>query len=228
MNYLVVPYRNRADDLAVFLKDMPPMLDEVLGAGLWKIVIAEQHEGRLFNRGLMCNIGFLETCDVSGNFIFSDVDVIPTHPESKARYAESCADKIVGIYNSIHDTLGGVVKLRGDWFQKANGFPNTYWGWGVEDKALQNRIELHGFPVHKRFLNTPDGKAYFHIRGEHAERPQDSTFSERTTYCYNRFRTLPHDEKVRSVMSDGLSTILYSVVERLELAPHVVKIKANV
>ena len=27
--------------------------------------------------------------------------------------------------------------------QKINGFPNDVWGWGTEDKALQNRTEYY-------------------------------------------------------------------------------------
>ena len=228
MNYIVIPYRNRQEDLDVFLKEMPPIFDEALGVNNWKIIISEQNDGKLFNRGLMLNIGFLEAHDICGNFIFSDVDVIPNHPESKARYSESCTDKVVGIYNSVCETLGGVVKMRGDWFQKANGLPNTYWGWGVEDKALQNRIDMHGFPVNKRFLSNPEGRAYFNIRGADADRQHDSSFGERTGYCYGTFKTLSYDEKVKSVMSDGLTTIAYTLLEKVEIAPNIVKIKSSV
>ena len=51
-------------------------------------------------------------------------------------------NNIIGIYTSKHNTLGGIIKFTTNNFEKINGFPNNFWGWGVEDKALQNRVDI--------------------------------------------------------------------------------------
>jgi len=36
--------------------------------------------------------------------------------------------------------LGGVVSFSKSDFEKANGYPNNFWGWGGEDDALNHRL----------------------------------------------------------------------------------------
>lgn len=38
--------------------------------------------------------------------------------------------------------FGGVSGMTTDQFQKINGFPNAFWGWGGEDDDLWHRYEL--------------------------------------------------------------------------------------
>ena len=39
--------------------------------------------------------------------------------------------------------MGGIIKIKDSIIHKINGFPNDVWGWGTEDKALQNRTEYY-------------------------------------------------------------------------------------
>ena len=77
---------------------------------------------------------------VENYYIIHDVDVNPIHLNSIKQYQEPTENFILKIY-SHWETLGGTIKLKGSIFQKINGFPNNYWGWGHEDKDLNN----HGF-----------------------------------------------------------------------------------
>lgn len=36
--------------------------------------------------------------------------------------------------------FGGVVSFNREDFEKINGFPNTFWGWGGEDDEMYSRI----------------------------------------------------------------------------------------
>ena len=40
--------------------------------------------------------------------------------------------------------IGGVLSLRPDDFERMNGYPNNYWGWGLEDDQLALRMAHHG------------------------------------------------------------------------------------
>lgn len=52
--------------------------------------------------------------------------------------------------------FGGVSGLTVEQFQKINGFPNAFWGWGGEDDDLWNRYCLIFWCLLKILLETPD------------------------------------------------------------------------
>ena len=58
MNIILIPYRNREEHLKYFIKNTIPYLKRYLNP--FKIIIIEQNNDRLFNRGKLLNVGFLE------------------------------------------------------------------------------------------------------------------------------------------------------------------------
>ena len=75
---IILPYRDRLDNLKIFLINMHKFLmKQNIEYGLY--VIEPTHES-LFNRGLLMNIGFKEALSDNEKwncFIFHDVDMIP-------------------------------------------------------------------------------------------------------------------------------------------------------
>lgn len=74
---IVVPYRDRAEHLPIFLKNIHPFLmKQQIEYGIFVI---EQIEGGQFNRAALMNVGFLEALKLHhwDCFIFHDVDLIP-------------------------------------------------------------------------------------------------------------------------------------------------------
>lgn len=76
---LIIPYRNRESNLKLFLQNIHPFLaKQQLDYGIYLI---EPVQNITFNRGLLMNIGFLESLKLSENkwdcFIFHDVDLVP-------------------------------------------------------------------------------------------------------------------------------------------------------
>ena len=53
--------------------------------------------------------------------------------------------------------LGGVVAFHPDDFARCNGFPNDYWGWGLEDDQLRLRAAASGV----RVVRPPAGAGRF-------------------------------------------------------------------
>ena len=74
---IIVPYRNREDQLQRFKKEIPDFLKNQ-SITEYSIIVVNQTDKKKFNRGKLLNIGFLEAekqgCD---SVIFHDVDMLP-------------------------------------------------------------------------------------------------------------------------------------------------------
>jgi hypothetical protein len=98
---IVIPYRNRKENLNSFLYNMHPFLQrQELN---YTIFVAEQVNDELFNKGILMNAAFMEIFNKSNyNFqciIFHDVDLLPTG-------MSYCASKsFFFIINSIFFTI---------------------------------------------------------------------------------------------------------------------------
>lgn len=57
-NVIVIPYRNRETHLSYYIENTVPLLQEHLPNS--KVVVIEQTEGKLFNRGALLNVAFKE------------------------------------------------------------------------------------------------------------------------------------------------------------------------
>jgi beta-1,4-galactosyltransferase 1 len=146
---LIVPYRDRESNLRKFI---PYITSTLCGQNInFKIIIVEQSPGKLFNRGLLCNIGFKFYQDECNYVVFHDVDMIchtidysyNNKPTSLLRYRS----KSGYVYNEY---FGGITLFPKNDFIKINGFSNNYWGWGAEDADLYHRCIIHNIKTETR------------------------------------------------------------------------------
>ena len=76
---IIVPYRNREKNFLIFLRHMHPFL--IKQNIHYAIYIVEPLANITFNRGLLMNIGFLESLNISNEtwncHIYHDVDLLP-------------------------------------------------------------------------------------------------------------------------------------------------------
>lgn len=138
---VVVPYRDRYDQLQVFYDHVIPYLDT---SGIaYRVIIVEQDDAKAFNRGMLCNIGFLEAAKLHCDYVvFHDIDLLPIdvdysfseHPIHLA------SDKL-----PFNTYFGGITLFPSTDFKKINGFSNMYWGWGFEDDDL--RLRCHNYNI---------------------------------------------------------------------------------
>ena len=141
----IVPYRNRVQHKFFFSKYMSFILEE---CDDYEIYFSHQCDARTFNRGAAKNIGFLAIKDKYPNdykditFIFNDVDTIPFNKI----FDYQTTHGVVKHYYGFKYALGGIVVMKGADFERINGFP-CYWGWGMEDNALQKRCDGYGLKV---------------------------------------------------------------------------------
>ena len=141
----IVPYRNRVQHKFFFSKYMSFILEN---DDDYEIYFSHQCDARTFNRGATRNIGFLAIKnkypehykDIT--FIFNDVDTIPF----TKIFNYQTKHGVVAHYYGFKYALGGIVVIKGADFEKINGYP-CFWGWGMEDNALQKRCDGYGLSV---------------------------------------------------------------------------------
>lgn len=142
----IVPYRNRAQQKFFFSKYMSFLLEDTPDE--YEIYFSHQNDERNFNRGATKNIGFLAIKEKypnhyrTMNFIFNDVDSIPFNKI----FTYTTEPGIVKHYYGYEYALGGIVVIRGEDFEKINGYP-CFWGWGMEDNGLQKRCIHAGLTI---------------------------------------------------------------------------------
>ena len=211
---ILIPYRNRETHLKYFLDNTLPIFNKLLPNN--KVIILHQANDKLFNRGKLLNIGFKEYMNNTKYFITHDVDVNPFYKTVKDMYTDDIKDKVKGIFTSPHNTLGGVIKISSNNIKKINGFPNGCWGWGAEDKALQNRVEYNNLEIEKNIFSCD--KCYddsFYRFNDVDDREQVDQMKKFETN-YLDFSKLTKDEKNKNIESNGLNNIDYKILDKLE------------
>jgi Txe/YoeB family toxin of Txe-Axe toxin-antitoxin module len=107
-----------------------------------------QFDNKNFNRGAMKNIGFLAIKNKYPNdyknitIIFNDVDTIPFNKI----FSYETTQGNVKHYYGFDTSLGGIVVIKAEDFEKINGYPN-YWSWSLEDACLQKRCQKAGLTI---------------------------------------------------------------------------------
>jgi hypothetical protein len=77
--------------------------------------------------------------------VFNDVDVMPFTADF-LNYETKPG--IVKHFYGYNHTLGGIVSIMPEDFEKINGFPN-FWTWGYEDTILHNRVKANNIKIER-------------------------------------------------------------------------------
>ncbi len=164
---VIVPYRNRYEHLEQFKKSIIEYLDSNSYEN-YVIIIVEQDNARLFNRGMLLNIGFVEAKKLNCDYVvFHDVDMLPEY----VNYSYS--DKPIHLATNFlleeneknrevfDEYFGGVTLFPVDVFEEIDGYSNKYWGWGYEDTDLLYRCKEKFIPLqtHKIKNYKSEGKS---------------------------------------------------------------------
>ncbi|XP_032519033.1 beta-1,4-N-acetylgalactosaminyltransferase bre-4-like [Danaus plexippus] len=200
---IIVPYRNRKENLAAFITNMHPFLMKQKLE--YRIFIVEQKGTDFFNRGRLFNAGYLEVRKF-GNWkcvVFHDVDLLPLDDRilySCPMWPRHMCGTVVEVKNPSFRTLfGGVSAMIPQHFEKVNGFSNVYWGWGGEDNDLFWRIRAVGLPIVR----------YNKLIAKYTSLQHDK--SKPNTLRYNLLKTF-----ATRFLRDGLTTLEY-VVDKVTL-----------
>jgi predicted glycosyltransferase involved in capsule biosynthesis len=193
-NYIIIPYRNRLEHLKEFIPYYSKLLNNI------EIIIIEQDDINLFNRGILMNIGF----DISRNnidnkyFTFHDVDMlyigddvnnIYSYPKNPTHIATACEQ--FDYKMPYKNYFGGVCLFNEQDFLKINGFSNSFIGWGAEDDNLLFRIKNANITINR--INDCKYKSLSHDRD------------------INKDALKKNRELQYTKLDDGLSTLKYEI-----------------
>ncbi|CAF0905588.1 unnamed protein product [Brachionus calyciflorus] len=158
---IIVPYRDREENLKIFLYHMHPLLQrqEIK----YTIFVVEQINSDKFNKGKLMNSAFVEVINKTKDFdcvVFHDVDLLPTDdlnlyscPEKRPKHLSILVGKTD--WRKYYPILvGGVLIFRLENFIKINGYSNRFWGWGAEDDDMYNRLQNSGVGFDRPVNNT--------------------------------------------------------------------------
>ena len=148
---IIVPYRNRWEHYNIFI----PHIQEYLSSKGYdySLIVVEQDDATSFNRGKLCNIGFLEAKKQKcTHIVFHDIDMLPVDIDY------SYSDKPLHLISEdlpFDSYFGGITLFPIDQFEKINGFSNLYWGWGFEDddlryRSIKNQLDL--IPIKEKYI----------------------------------------------------------------------------
>jgi hypothetical protein len=209
---VIIPYRDRAEHLAIFVPYLSAYLD--ISNIVHRIYVIEQGGGwRPFNRGALLNAGYkiaqeFDTARVRW-FAFHDVDMLPitanySYSEVPTHLVTDASQFPEGVpYESY---FGGVTLFNAKDFEDVNGYSNGFWGWGSEDDDMLRRCQQSGLNTVRR-----EGGVFRSLQHERAIDIDLATANyERLTRGTDNTR-------------DGLSTLDFEVIGEPILGPDIYK-----
>lgn len=204
---IIIPVRNREQELKEIIKN----LSEILTKQNIKFhfFVIYQNDNKLFNKGILNNIGFLYAKDKNtcNNFLFNDVNVYPRSPEI---YNFNYIIKSNEIYNpyGYHHCLARFFMTQKSTFEKLNGYSNMYNGWGYEDTDLQRRAMHKNVNINRNiFWKRTKMSRYFvdsYINSREKMRIAEKT--TKITY-YNKWDKKNQKDIDIEISNDGLTCI---------------------
>jgi beta-1,4-galactosyltransferase 1 len=239
MTLILVPYRDRLNHLLIFIRDLCPIFKKYIPNV--KIVIIEQtQDNKLFNRGKILNVGFLEYYKEFDYVFTHDIDRLPYETTVINNYNNKDFD-IKRFDGGNGNSLGGICKFKCQIFKDINGFPNDIWGWGLEDEALYTRAKLKNCKI----SSLPGGggtnqpKSYFYL-------PHKSSNGNKnlTNDLYNKRdmgygciwrcgvdvkpEELNNEQKNRYLVTNGLDDINYKIINKEIINDYIEKITVEI
>jgi hypothetical protein len=184
---IIVPYRNRDEQLLIFKKSI---LNYLKNKNIdFELIIVEQDNTTTFNRGKLLNIGFLYAKKLKCDYVvFHDVDMLPVEVDySYSDIPLQLANNFVSTKEFTRlvfdEYFGGVTMFPVSTFEAINGYSNEYWGWGYEDNDLLFRCRQYNVDLYqKKIKQTINNTASLKFNGINAYVKSKNIFEENQSY----------------------------------------------
>lgn len=139
---LIVPFRERFDELLMFVPFMHTFLNKKKIRH--KIVVINQVDHYRFNRASLINVGYLESGNDTDYLAMHDVDLLPLNDALHYGFPEKgpfhvASPELHPLYH-YKTYVGGILLLTKKHYHLCNGMSNRFWGWGREDDEFYRRL----------------------------------------------------------------------------------------
>jgi xylosylprotein 4-beta-galactosyltransferase len=201
---VIVPYRDRSNELELFLPHMNLFLNSQSIDHVF--IIVNQIDTHRFNRAALINIGFIESQSIVDYIVMHDIDLLPlNHRELSYKYPENgpvhlASPKYHPIYH-YPTYVGGILMITCKDFERVNGMSSLYWGWGREDDNFYVRMKTAGMRIYRpNNLSTNYTNTFEHIH--------DKTVHKRDYANYGKQKE--EGRKINPEM--GFNTTKYAII----------------
>jgi beta-1,4-galactosyltransferase 4 len=218
---VIIPIRDREDDLERYLKNMIPIFEHQKIN--YKIFVIEQSPNKKFNKGKINNIGFLEALKqnpTADRFLFNDVDNFPLDKDTI-----NYNTYIKGFHHFFGNPkwLGGFFMTDAKNFKKVNGYSNKFWGWGGEDGDLQNRIKIHNIEIIR--------DVFYHRHKNNKIYDKSNTRDINNNYYKTRnMLNRKYINEPKTIQEDGLKQNQYKILKKYNMNQdsNIIRIVVNI
>ena len=209
---IVVPFRDRFDELVIFVPHMSKFLQNK--SINFKIYIINQIDSFRFNRAGLINVGFLVSMKECDYMAMHDVDLLPLHYKVDYSYPENNRPYHVtspGLHPEYNypTFIGGILLVTKENFLVTNGMSNRYFGWGKEDDDFYLRLQEANISVDR-----PDLSAFNKNLNKfsfwHNHKPEKRSRDKK------RFKKQRRESLMRD--SSGVNSVMYRIDSIKELA----------
>jgi hypothetical protein len=217
---IITLYRNQLDNTRLIQKRyfqywMNKILKSVCD---YDIIIVEQNKGDLFNIGKLKNIGFdylTKKGKTYDNYIFADIDSVPDSNLLEYFFKITDGMNSLATYGTRYEQfdknkpfLGAMISCTKEIFEKINGYPNNFEGWGYEDDNVVLRCYSEDISI---YYNTV-GRI---IDTEEINGKMKSNFEKQNELKkYNEKENIGFEKnyKFQNYKKNGLSNLNYTIM----------------
>ncbi|KAK7141527.1 hypothetical protein R3I93_015618 [Phoxinus phoxinus] len=162
---LIVPFRERFEELLVFVPYMHAFLNKKKIRH--KIFIINQVDRFRFNRASLINVGYMESGNDTDYIAMHDVDLLPQNEDLDYGFPEEgpfhvASPELHPLYH-YKTYVGGILLLTKKHYQMCNGMSNRFWGWGREDDEFFRRLKTAKLELFRPTGITTGTKTFRHI-----------------------------------------------------------------
>ena len=187
------------------------------------MMACQSNDNNLFNIGKLKNIGFdiANKNNTFDNYLLTDIDMIPDFNllklfDEKIKGPLSCAINGTRYTHPDNFFFGGQIYVDKNMFEKVNGYPNNFYGWGREDVAI-----LYRFIYNKYTIYYPNEKIGV-IDIEENEKGTKINIKEKMNLLKNKKEHKAFEkstEDINSWKKNGLNSLQYKIIEKIEIYP---------
>ncbi|KAM9357295.1 beta-1,4-galactosyltransferase 7 [Symphorus nematophorus] len=204
---LVVPFRERFEELLVFVPFMHTFLNKKKIRH--KILIVNQVDHYRFNRASLINVGHLESGNDTDYLAMHDVDLLPLNEDLDYGFPEDgpfhvASPELHPLYH-YKTYVGGILLLTKKHYSLCNGMSNRFWGWGREDDEFYRRLRKAELQLFRPSGIKTGYKTFLHIH--------DSAWRKRD----QKRVAAQKQEQFKVDPEGGLTNLRYQVESRQEL-----------